>query len=292
MTERVLMPRQTRKSAKAEQEKAAVTHVSNSTTTPSGPGLIPEHILEFLNTLPMTGDSVEWITAFRTGLQKMLGDVDRVALGVNINCDLQHPERYRQAIDIWQHSTTSHRSAQTAISDPHIEGETQAEKMLEEFRQLGYPLDDYHLPLSFNYYYAGQAYLATILLFRDRTKQPISASTVQGLKEMEPFLIFAFSDLVTRHYYAKPIDRVFTDILNYLAQESGLSVQDVRILSLMLLGYSYKQVADKMELSIDTIRKHMKRIYRKTRTGSLAELFAKYFTPRLGIEGLGEDDSL
>jgi DNA-binding CsgD family transcriptional regulator len=112
------------------------------------------------------------------------------------------------------------------------------------------------------------------------------------MASLEPFLIFALSDLVTRHYYAKPIDRVFTDILRELSLDSGLSTQDIRILSLMLLGYSYKQVADRMELSIDTIRKHMKRIYRKTRTGSLAELFAKYFTPRLGIEGLGEDNSL
>jgi DNA-binding CsgD family transcriptional regulator len=255
------------------------------------PPLVPENILQFLNALPLTGDSVEWINAFREGLKNVLGDVDRVALAVNINCNLQHPEQ-SEWITIWQHSMTVSGSSQTAVTNSNVEGKTQAEKMIEEFRQMGYPLDEYHAPLSFNYSYGGKAYLGTILLFRDRTKQPISARTIDAMAALEPFFVFALSDLVSRHYYARPIDRVFTDILKELAGESGLSTQDIRILSLMLLGYSYKQVADRMELSIDTIRKHMKRIYRKTRTGSLAELFAKYFTPRLGIEGLGEDNSL
>jgi len=258
----------------------------------SASGLMPDHILQFLNALPITGDTVEWINAFREALKTMLGDVDRVAVQVNLNCDLQHPERYAPTIDIAQHSTTSRRSAQTVVMTAPWEGQNPAEKMIEEFRQLGYPLNDYHAPHSFGYHYGGNAYLGTILLFRERAKQPISDRTLQAMASIEPFIIFALSDLVTRHYYAKPIDRVFADILTELGREAGLSSQDNRILSLMLLGYSYKQVADRMELSIDTIRKHMKRIYRKTRTGSLAELFAKYFTPRLGIEGLGEDNSL
>lgn len=263
-----------------------------STQNGSASTLIPDHVLQFLNALPVTGDTVEWINTFREALKCMLGDVDRVAVQVNLNCDLEHPERYTPTIDISQLSTTSRRSAQTVVMTTQWEGQNPAEKMIEEFRQMGYPLSDYHAPHSFSYHYGSNAYLGTILLFRERTKQPITDRTLEAMASLEPFIVFALSDLVTRHYYAKPIDRVFGEILTELGREAGLSSQDNRILSLMLLGYSYKQVADRMELSIDTIRKHMKRIYRKTRTGSLAELFAKYFTPRLGIEGLGEDNSL
>src|ERR1041384_1234385 len=61
------------------------------TTSP----IIPEHILRFLNSLPVTGDPVQWISTFREELRLLLGDVDRVGINININCDLQNPEGYR-----------------------------------------------------------------------------------------------------------------------------------------------------------------------------------------------------
>ncbi len=284
------MPRPTRKLSQANVEEIK----EMQTTPPSGgsPGtpIVPEHMIRFLNALPVTGDIVGWIEAFREALRQMLGDVDRISMKINTNCDLSNPHR-NVALEIAQHMLPAKNvgdSVHVSTSDKGFPGE----ELINEFRQLGHPVDDYHPPHYFDYYFAGKAYLGTILLLRDRSKTPISDRTLETVRALEPFILFALSDLVTRHYYARPIDRVFNEILLGMVQEAGLSAQDMRILSLMLLGYSYKQVADRMEVTIDTVRKHMKRIYRKTRTGSLAELFAKYFTPRLGIQGLGEEDSL
>lgn len=284
------MPRQSRKLQANVEE---ITEMQ--TTPPSGgsPGTsgVPEHIIKFLNALPVTGDVLQWIEGFREALRLVLGDVDRISVKINTNCDLANPNRSQNMLEINQHMVKEKNSPETfevTTGDKDKVGE----QVIKEFREQGHPIDDYHPPHYFDYYYEGKAYIGTLLLLRDRSKTPISAKTVETMKALEQFILFALSDLVTRHYYARPIDRVFYDLLLNMVREAGLSSQDMRILSLMLLGYSYKQVGDKMDVTIDTVRKHMKRIYRKTRTGSLAELFAKYFTPRLGIQGLGEEDSL
>lgn len=285
MREVETMPRQTRKKVTQAGEETG-----HSRPMPQPPAitssLIPDHILSFLNAFPTTGDVVEWVNGFREALRQILGDVDKVVVTINIHCDLLNPEQYSPVVFIHQHS-----SANQTVVESETDETGRTKELLDQFQQLGYDLEQYHPPHSFNYYYGSNAFLGTILLLRDRTKMPISARTLETMTAMEPFIIFLLSDLVTRHYYAKPVDRIFPNVLTNLRIEAGLSGQDIRILSLMLLGYSYKQVADRMELSLDTIRKHTKRIYRKTRTGSLPELFAKYFTPRIGIEGLGEEDS-
>jgi DNA-binding CsgD family transcriptional regulator len=51
---------------------------------------------------------------------------------------------------------------------------------------------------------------------------------------------------------------------------------------LLAYGYSYKQCADKLGISITTLKKYCSIIYRKTETRSQGELFARYFAPRLG----------
>lgn len=288
------MPRTIRKTAESDlidipTRKAAVPPARGLGAAPAVPALVPDHIVQFLNALPMTGDSFEWNYAFRDALQKLLGDIDRVGLKINLNCNLIHPEHYRPGIEVSQHAG---RESDTLLSTDSFETSWPSQQFIELARVSGTSFEEYHTPTTFDYYYKGTAYLGSIVLLRERRRTPISERTLDAMKALEPFIVFAMSDLVTRHNYSKPIDRVFGDIMREVAAEARLSTQDVRILTLMLMGLSYKQVADRMELSIDTIRKHTKRIYRKTRTGSLPELFAKYFTPRIGIEGLSEEESL
>jgi DNA-binding CsgD family transcriptional regulator len=44
----------------------------------------------------------------------------------------------------------------------------------------------------------------------------------------------------------------------------------------IVAGLSYKLVADNMNVSIDTVRKHIKNIYRKLQINSKGELIARY----------------
>lgn len=243
------------------------------------PSQVSPDILSFLNALPSTMNPVEWINAFREALLELFDDIDRISLIVNTLCDLREPEQYVPTVSI-AHHTQGGADVQGSISVTAVSG-SQHEGILEDFRKQGFPLHDYHPPHGFDYHYEGQAYLGTIFLWREVTESPISDHTVEVIRSLERFLTFMLTDLVTRHQYGKPVDRVFYQAFERLVEEAALSPQERRIIVLQLLGHSYKDMADVMSVTVDTIKKHFKQIHRKTGTRGQAELFAKYFTANL-----------
>lgn len=241
-------------------------------------------IIGFLNALPISSNVLEWGSTFKDSLRALLGDVDRISINVNTNCDLSTSEGspailfITQSIDTEEEHGLDVNTARTSSSAPF-------ERLLEAFGRQGFPFDDYHQPHCFDYYY-GSTYLGTIFLWREAKHAPISGKTLETLKTLEPFIIFALSDLVARHQSEKPIDRVFNNALAALVSEAGLTSQEQRIVVLQLMGHAYKEMADILDVSIDTVKKHFKQIHRKTGTRGQAELFAKYFTSRLIPEEL------
>ncbi|MFN5323980.1 MAG: response regulator [Bacteroidota bacterium] len=61
----------------------------------------------------------------------------------------------------------------------------------------------------------------------------------------------------------------------------GLSEREKEVLGHLISGLSYKQIADKMNLSYNTINSHIKRIYEKLHVHSVAEAVAKTINQRL-----------
>lgn len=55
-----------------------------------------------------------------------------------------------------------------------------------------------------------------------------------------------------------------------------LSGRETEILNLLVKGYSYKMIADKLSISIDTVRNHIKKIYKKLEVNSATEAIYKY----------------
>lgn len=52
---------------------------------------------------------------------------------------------------------------------------------------------------------------------------------------------------------------------------NGLSQREVEILGLLAAGHAYKQIADELSISINTIRTHIKRVYEKLHVHSRTE---------------------
>jgi DNA-binding NarL/FixJ family response regulator len=57
-----------------------------------------------------------------------------------------------------------------------------------------------------------------------------------------------------------------------------LSVREEEVLILLSKGYSNKEIADKLSLSVDTVGSHLKHIYEKMHVRSRAEAVARYMT--------------
>lgn len=254
----------------------------------STPLIIPDRILRFLNALPVTGEPLEWIPAFRDELCVLLGDVDRVTVNINLSCDFQNPEQYRA--DMFITRLTSRVEEDGTVVVAQDTGKLPpSERLLDYMRTQGFPVELYHEPHIYNYYVGKQAYLGTVFLWREKNREPISNATRELVASLEPFFIFVFSDIVARRQYAEPADRTFLDALNSLIGAAGLSKQEQRVIILQLFGHSYKEIADVLGVSVDGVKHHLKMIHRKTGARSYTELFAKYFMPRFDLRDNDED---
>jgi DNA-binding CsgD family transcriptional regulator len=101
------------------------------------------------------------------------------------------------------------------------------------------------------------------------------------MRDLRPFFVFLLSDFVARHQAAKPVDHAFATAIDELTRQTGLTMQERRILHLQLLGLGYEEIADTLNISLNTVRTHVRSIYMKTGAHGQTELFAKYFTPRI-----------
>ncbi|MBX9782174.1 MAG: response regulator transcription factor [Chitinophagaceae bacterium] len=58
-------------------------------------------------------------------------------------------------------------------------------------------------------------------------------------------------------------------------EEQLLSIRETDILQLLIKGYSYKMVADELDIALETVRSHIKKIYKKLQVNSATEAIYK-----------------
>jgi DNA-binding CsgD family transcriptional regulator len=238
-------------------------------------------LLELMNGMPLELGLLEGINGVRTRLMVLLEDVDRISISVNTSCDLERPERYRPNLSISQRADHADRLDEGMQVQTLKNPESPGQELLEQMRTGGFPFDRYHPPIAREITYGGTAEVGTIVLWREIEKRPISERTITILEHLRPFLVYVFSNLVTRHHYANPRDRVFYSALREMAQRARLTAQEQRIISYRLMGYSYKKIAAELGRTEGAVKKQLASVHRKTGTQGHSELFAKYFTPRL-----------
>jgi len=63
-------------------------------------------------------------------------------------------------------------------------------------------------------------------------------------------------------------------------ESAHLSVREEQILRLLAQGYPNKLIADKLEISIDTVCSHLKRVFEKLHVNSRTEAVVRYMTSK------------
>lgn len=259
----------------AERGRAEIREAyAEPESTPS----VSEPMLVFFRSLPLSGGVTEWIDAFRGALKLLLREVDWITVSVNIDCNLQTLDPPSPRAIMSDHRPDGEQGRVPAEAPPE---RLHADRLVEEVRRDRFPIESYHPPLSFVYYYSNDAYLGTIVIWREGGRSPISTRTIEAMRGLESVVIFLLSGCVARYQSDRPVDSHFQEALLRIVREGGLSSQEKRIMILQLLGHSYREIADILAISIDTVGKHVNAIHRKTETRSFGELFAKYFTTRL-----------
>lgn len=252
-----------------------------SAQMPQGIGML--EMVQFLNMLPLTEDTNEWSACFRSALLVLFKDVSHIAVNINQTCNLTNPQSYQPTMVLRQHNSALSRMARGVVLTTQEDEGRPSERVLEEFRLQGRPLDRYHPPITFDYYYEGFAYLGSIFLFQERSKGPISDRTIATIDALEPFLVHSMANHVMWYLRNKPSEQIFQEGLQRMIHEAELSAQEQRIVIYHLLGYSYDEMADLLTISTKTVKKHISTIHHKTGTHRQRELFARYFSPRIAF---------
>jgi DNA-binding NarL/FixJ family response regulator len=79
---------------------------------------------------------------------------------------------------------------------------------------------------------------------------------------------------------ARKILELFPKVPARSTEIDKLAKREQEILQLLMKGYSYKMIAAELNISIETVRTHIKRIYEKLHVHSAQEAIAKIFPDR------------
>src|SRR6478735_4018177 len=84
---------------------------------------------------------------------------------------------------------------------------------------------------------------------------------------------------------AKKVLQQFQTILPEEEKDYHLSIREKEVLGLLVDGLSYKMIAAKLNITYDTVRAHMKKIYEKLHVASMTEAVAKAINQKLFSSG-------
>jgi DNA-binding NarL/FixJ family response regulator len=79
---------------------------------------------------------------------------------------------------------------------------------------------------------------------------------------------------------ARRVVQSFQATVPAAGDDSGLSERERDVLELLTRGALYKEIADKLSISIDTVRSHIRKIYQKLQVHSRAQAVAKFLGDR------------
>lgn len=80
---------------------------------------------------------------------------------------------------------------------------------------------------------------------------------------------------------ARKVLHQFQTILPEEEKDYHLSIREKEVLNLLVNGLSYKMIAGKLNITYDTVRAHMKKIYEKLHVASMTEAVAKAISQKL-----------
>lgn len=121
-----------------------------------------------------------------------------------------------------------------------------------------------------------------------QTSEPVFAalcSGALGYLEKGCSLEKIKESIIDLYHGGSPMSPVIArHVINYFNPrkkfETELSPKEQEVVQDILNGLSYKLIAEKQHISIDTVRTHITRVYRKLQINSKGELIAKYLNSK------------
>lgn len=233
--------------------------------------LTVEVLLRFIAEIPLTDDTDLWLDQFKTSLCELLPDVDRVSIVINYDYDLTDLERDQIAM-IQRIEGGPMEALYSQPPDSPMEA-------FEYFKRQGHPVEQFQIPVTLNFMVKGRDRLATVYLWRKVGLPAISRQTILIVLSLHALIALLLINVIRGRLLRYPAARAFVGSLVRLAEETGITQKQNRILLHLLEVDSYDEIARKTGVSTAAVKDTVRRLYRRAGVKSLRELYFKYFVP-------------
>lgn len=130
-----------------------------------------------------------------------------------------------------------------------------------------------------------------------RSTEPFGVEDVEWLRSIAPLAVAVIQQHVARDTFQSrhPSGIDFDEHVNCTLDSFGSSVvtgREQEVLRMTLQGYSTAVAAERLNISVETMRRHRKNIYRKLDLSSQADLFALFINVLRSVPGERNEDSL
>lgn len=224
------------------------------------------HWIELLNSLPMVPQRIEEAVAVFAGhLPVLFTDVERAEIELQ-SAAFPSPRPTRRASNGRRRRTrgglqeSSHLSYKTRVPPVRtvVAEATNAHENIEVL------ILENEEPLA----------VVTLYAANDST---ISDATKAVVVDVMNFVALVLSDCRARCSFQdnQPLPTI-DELIGQIGDDADLTEQDCNVLNLLMRGATYIEAAHELSLSVETVKKHMKKIYDRTRTDGLSKLFARY----------------
>jgi len=249
---------------------------------------------DFLATLPMTFDIREWVSTMKGKLIALLDDADDVSVAVNITVDLLRKSNARVGTAVLDHGPVGNERAGHARLSVAAKGPQAKGTLLEERSKVYGPYSDiYQDPVEIRISLKPALWIGTFFLWRRNGLSPISERTIDWVRTRNQIFAFIISDAILRHQHLHPEAREYRSFISRIADDHGLSNREYDVLLRKHLGWDHDQIAASLNVTKDTVKKHMISILAKTEARTAQELFARYLvTSGIGREREADGDDI
>ena len=215
-------------------------------------------------------------------------------MNVRTGIDVNNPEKERNEA---YHQRSDEHGVHERSAESSTDYQQPFQGLIARGQRANFPFADYHPPESFDFFLElgkrtrhtsdnVDSYIGSILLFSRLDGPELPREAADLVERLRPFFTYVFSD------YSARIDsrdsggdgRMY-QFIERVAADAGLSPQEHRVLMLGFLGHPYKDMAEILHVSVNTVQSHISSIYRKTGVSKIGEIYARYFA---GLEMTGE----
>ena len=232
-----------------------------------------------LNALQRSFDAVQTAKSLEDLIMTLVSNVDKVTVILETRSDLLEPERYNPTALLMQSITGAEPAPLDAKWAPSDADASFSMKVYTDMRKREYPIHHYHEPIIFDLFYAGLVQIGAVFLWRSLRKPKLGNDAASAVNALRPFLEYVAANAVVWHQHRRPQEQVADAVLNEAVRRYSLTPQERAAATLQLLGYSYRQIAKSMNVTTETVKKHLSSVRRKSKTKSVIDLFATLFMP-------------